>query len=348
MIQEFTGITIEALSACVPKQCVTSEDFSYLLNPREIRKFNKTTGINERRYASQSVTASDLGFQAASDLLTSLQNPDEIKALIFVSQTSDYKIPFTSNILQARLGLNQNILCLDINAGCAGFIQGLGTSYALAQSMNGKVLLIMAETLSKILDSKDKTTATLFGDAASALLIGYNRRNDIKSYFDYYSDGFNHDAIIIPRGGYRNPINSETIATFSNEKLNSELCLNMNGQKVFDFTLREIPKSIEHFLSKVNMSNDQIDYFLMHQSNKFIIDQIRRNLQIPKEKVPVNIHKFGNTSGVSIPLLIVTELKSKIAKPLKIILTGYGSGLSWGNSLIEITPNTIIKKLIEI
>mgnify|MGYP001128769445 CR=1 FL=1 len=348
MIQEFSGVKIEAISACVPKKRKRTEDFSDLLDPKEIRKFNRTTGISERRYVTGDVTATDLGYAAATNLLEEVNDISDIKALIFVSQTADYKIPFSSNILQSRLKLNQNILCLDINAGCAGFVQGLATSYALAQSIKGKVLLIVAETLSKILSSKDKTTTTLFGDGASAILIGNDKKNATKSFFDFYSDGAHYEAIIIPDGGYKNPVNENTLDSYGKERSAQKLHLRMDGPKVFDFTLREIPKSIEQFLDEINLMTDQVDYFFMHQSNKFIIEQIGRNLQLNKQKIPINIQRFGNTSGVSIPLLIVTTLHNKISEKLNLILTGYGSGLNWGNSFVEIDGNTIIKELIEI
>lgn len=348
MIQKFSGIRIEAISACVPKNRVSTEDFSELLDSKEIRKFNRTTGIHERRYACKNTTASDLAFAACLDLLSSYEHTDEIKALIFVSQTADYKIPFTSNILQSRLKLNQNILCLDINAGCAGFVQGLSASYAIAKSINGKVLLIVAETLSKILSEKDKTTTTLFGDGASAILIGQADHDSSRSYFDFYSDGTHFDAIIIPDGGYRNPVDEKNISNYTEEQQIQKLHLSMDGQAVFDFTMREIPQSIERFLNELNLNIDDIDYFLMHQSNKFIIEQIGRKLGINKTKLPININRFGNTSGVSIPLLLVTELSGKVNNKIQLVFTGYGSGLNWGNSLIELNQDTIINNLIEI
>lgn len=181
MYQVFNGIAIEGLASCVPKNIVKNEFFSELLSEKEIRMFEKTVGITERRWANENITASDLGFKAASELFADNSfDKKDIKCIIFVSQTSDFKIPFTSNILQDRLGLSKDILCLDINAGCAGFIQGMSTAYALANSMeDGKVLFIVAETLSKILSHKDRSTSMLFGDAASALIISKqnNRRH---------------------------------------------------------------------------------------------------------------------------------------------------------------------------
>ena len=349
-MQKFSGTRIEAISACVPKTTVKTTDFSHLLNQKDMRKFEKTTGIRERGHAQSMVTAADLAFYAAQDVLKEIKDKRDIKGLVFVSQTADYKIPFTSNILQHRLGLHNNLFCLDINAGCAGFVQGLSCAYSLAQSTNGKIMLIIAETLSKILSNKDKTTATLFGDGAAALLISNNPDDCSLSHFDFFSDGGNFDSIIIPDGGYRNPYSSESLKWHSdnNGNLNQGIHLSMDGQKVFDFTLREIPKSILSILTDTQNTTNTIDYFLMHQSNKFILNQIGRALELPKEKIPINIDRFGNTSGVSIPLIIVTELKDKIQEDKKIVLTGYGSGLNWGNCILTLKPDLCINDLIEI
>jgi len=236
MIQKFDNIFIEAIAACVPKDRVKNENFSNLLDPKEIRKFERTTGIKERRYANNTTTASDLGYIAAEKILDDKKCKSEIRALIFISQTSDYKIPFTSNILQCRLGLPQNILCLDINAGCAGFVQGLSTAYAIANTTKGKVLLIVAETLSKILSNQDRSTTMLFGDGAAAVLISKNETYSNSSCFNFFSDGAKFGAIMIPEGGYRNPINENTLNWKEDDKGNKNkgIHLTMDGPKVFD------------------------------------------------------------------------------------------------------------------
>lgn len=350
MNQKFQGIFIESIAACVPKKRITGAHFDYLLDTKELRKFEKTTGILERRYANDATTASDLGYVAAKKILEAEEDVSQIKVLLFLSQTSDYKIPFTSNILQDRLGLSKEILCIDINAGCAGFIQGLSMAYAQASSLeNGKVLLIVAETLSKILSPNDRSTSMLFGDAGSAVLIGKDSNAKETSYFNFFSDGANFDAIIIPEGGYRNPFTEETLnwQEDSTGNKSQKTHLTMDGARVFDFTLREIPKSIEALLKNNNINKEAIDAFLLHQSNRFIIKQIASRLGISNEKVLLNIDRFGNTSGVTIPLLMVTELaKETTFKTL--LLSGYGSGLNWGNCVIALSPKLKNYDLIEI
>ena len=351
MFQEFQGVEIMAITATVPKRKILNDSFAEILSPKELRIFEKTVGIVERRWADDNITASDLGFAAANNLFEKFEvKKDEIDCLIFLSQTSDFKIPFTSNILQDRLGLKKQILCLDINAGCAGFIQGLSTSFAIAKTLQkrGKVLFIVAETLSKILSCKDRSTSMLFGDGAAAVLIGNTDAKSSSSFFNFFSDGLNSEAIQIPDGGYRNGISKESFEVVIDEKGNqkSKLNLSMDGPKVFDFTLREISASIEDLLNKSNTAKESVDFFLLHQSNQFIIKQIASQLQVSQEKALLNIKDFGNTSGVSIPLLICSKAK-ELSKSDKVVMSGYGSGLNWGNSIINIS-NAKIFKITEI
>lgn len=350
MYQEFQGVEIKAISACVPKNKITNDSFENLLLPKELRVFEKTVGILERRWADEKVTASDLGFAAAVHLFEqSGTNKEEIDCLIFLSQTPDYKIPFTSNILQHKLGLKKSVLCLDINAGCAGFVQGLSTSFSIAKSLKKKkVLFIVAETLSKILSNKDRSTAMLFGDGAAALLIENSENSDSKSVFNFFSDGGNADAIKIPDGGYRNNVTSQSFLITEDEKgnLKNQLHLAMDGPRVFDFTLREIAPSINTLLEESHTSKDSIDYFLLHQSNQFIIKQIAAKLEVPSEKMLFNIADFGNTSGVSIPLLICSNY-DKFEEAKLLLMSGYGSGLNWGNCITGLA-STKIYSTIEI
>lgn len=348
MFQNFEGVDIKAITGCVPKRRILNSEFANLLSEKEIRSFEKIVGIKERRWAEADVTASDLGYAAAQDLFEKYPcDKADIDCLIFLSQTADYQIPFTSNILQAKLGIKSEVLCLDINAGCAGFIQGLSTCFALVKSLEKgkKALFIVAETLSKILSLQDRGTTMLFGDGASAILIENTENKESKTSFNFYSDGANADAIQILDGGYRNVVTNEsfevTIDKDGNQK--SKLNLSMDGPKVFDFTLREISPSIMALLNKSNTVKESIDFFLLHQSNQFIIKQIASQLQIQSEKMLLNIKEYGNTSGVSIPLLMCSNNELLTNNSKKIVMSGYGSGLNWGNCIININNAKIFK-----
>ena len=351
MFQKFNGVIIEHISSCVPLRTIKNNFFHSLFNDKELKMFEKTVGIFERRWVDKNVTASDLGYNAASDILNKNDTyKNNIKSLIFLSQTSDYKIPFTSNILQHRLGLEKEILCLDINAGCAGFIQGLSTAFSIASTLQKgqKVLLVIAETLSKILSSSDRSTTMLFGDGASAILISKTEEVTDESFFNFYSDGGMYKAIMIPDGGFRNVATEESFKAISDDKNESKnrLQLTMDGPSVFDFTLREIYPSIDELFKYYKQDLFKVDKFLFHQSNKFIIKQIAAKLAVGEDKVPINIQDYGNTSGVSIPLIISSFYKS-FSKSDKVVFSGYGSGLNWGNCIIDISK-TIIEPIQEI
>lgn len=344
MHTNFDGIEIIGLASSVPEVQVNNSFFEHLLNEKEMRMFEKTVGIKERRWASVNVTASDLGYHAANDLILKLGiSKSDIGSIIFLSQTSDYIIPFTSNILQHRLNLSNSIICLDINAGCAGFIQGLYTAFSMVDSLpNGKVvLLIVAETLSKIISKSDRSTSMLFGDGASAIIVGKSKRA-AETCFNFFSDGSKFESIIIPDGGFRNGFSKKSFETQKDEKNNEKTALNlhMNGQSVFDFTLREVAAGINSLISDTGSSINEIDFFILHQSNNYIINQIAAQLEVPIQKMLVNIQSFGNTSGVSIPL-VISDYHNDVHNANKIMLSGYGSGLNWGNCLINLSRTKI-------
>lgn len=351
MNQSFSGVQISAISGCVPSNIVTNDFFQNLLSPKEMRVFEKTVGILERRWADEYTTASDLGFRAALEIVENSDiNKQDIEALIFLSQTPDYKIPFTSNILQHRLNLKRELLCLDINAGCAGFIQGLSTAFSIAKTLKPgkKVLLIVAETLSKILSKNDRSTSMLFGDGACALIIENTENEEAKAFFNFFTDGSNYNAIIIPDGGYRNEPQVSSFDIHIDEVGNqkNKLQLAMDGPKVFDFTLREIVPGIKWIIDYSDIRINEVDFCLLHQSNQFIIKQIAAQLGIDSSKVLININKYGNTSGVSIPLLIIDNRKV-LVNSRNVLLSGYGSGLNWANVILDLS-SCKIHEVIEI
>lgn len=330
MIQQFESIGIKTLTTCIPSQVVTNDQIAKdIWSEKEQKMFEKTVGIKERRWSSKDVKSSDLGLSASRSALENIDLKD-IKIVIFLSQTPDFKIPFTSNILQSKLGLSNDVNCIDVNAGCNGFIQGLSMAFSMALTLeeNDLVLLVVAETLSRLLNSGDKTTYPLFGDAAAAMVVGKNSQFG-KSYFNFFSNGDEHQAIIV-----KNMNNSK-------EGLIREF-LTMQGEKVFDFTMSEVAKGINKLLQQTNTLISDFSKVALHQSNRLIIKQITSELGVPKDRVLINIEKFGNTSGVSIPLAL-SDLINEGKEGELVLCSGYGSGLSWGNCILSL-KNTLIKK----
>ena len=347
-ISTFNSIEIECISSCVPKNKIYNKDYPVLFNQKEKETIIKNTNIHERRIAPEDMFTSDLAFTASQAIFDDPSEdvkPEEVKALIFLSQTHDYKMPFSSNILQHNLNIPSDCLCIDINAACSGFITGLQTAYSIANTLlTGKVLFVISETMSKIVSKKDRKTTLLFGDGASALVISNSIKNKSNSYFMSFSDGEYADAIKIHSGGSRYPINLKDIAIKKHEdgSERNNFQLEMDSLGVYNFTMKRIPPSVIKMNSFLNLDANNIDYYVFHQANNFIINRFIKKLKIEKDKVAVNIDRFGNTSGVSIPLAITTELKNK--KNLETIhCVGFGAGLSWGNAIINLSQTNILK-----
>ena len=345
---KFNNVGISAISACVPKTIVDNKTLVDILPEEEVIKTIENIGIKEKRFADKDVCSSDLCFKAAEQLLNDNNiDRNSIDALIFLSQTPDYKIPATAPILQHRLGLPKTTLCFDMNMACSGYVYALSTAFAYAslQGIN-RVLLLVGETFSKITSPLDKVNAPLYGDAGTATLVEKGGFSD--SHFTLYSDGSGKDAVIIPAGGYRNPTTQDNLKEVEKEdgNIRSEHQIFMDGMDVFNFALSVVPRSIKEMINIAQITLDDVDYIIFHQANKFMTDFFVKKLKYPLAKVPYCIDRYGNTSSASVPLTIVSELKTDDLKGKKIILCGFGAGLSWATAFMEIN-NCNVSPIIE-
>ena len=337
-ILKFNDIGIAAIAACVPPKVEYNKDLGYFMSEEEIQKAIQNIGIEERRVAEKDVCASDLCFKAAEKLMED-NNIDKstIDALIFVSQTSDYHQPATAPILQYRLGLSKGTLSFDINLACSGYVYGLSTAYAYAcQPGINRVLLLVGETMSKIVSRRDKVNTPLFGDAGTATLVEKGEYG--KSVFSLHSDGSGSEVMMIPDGGFRNPTTADSLAeeTDSNGDVRTRLQFRMDGMAVFNFGMSEEPRDVKNLLAEAGLELSQLDLLIYHQANKFMTDFFTKWLKFDKSKTPYSIRKFGNTSSASIPLTVVTEVKEKYPERKNVIFSGFGAGLSWGSVLLDL------------
>ena len=330
------NVGISAMSACVPKKVFCNKDLGYLISEHEIEKTIESIGIVERRIADEDVCASDLCYKAAVQLMEDNHiDPDTIDVLLFMSQTSDYRIPATSCILQHRLGLPKMTACLDLSLGCSGYVFALSTAFAYA-SMEGvrRVLLLDGETFSKIVNRKDKVDWPLYGDGATATLI---EKGDYgEAAFMLNTDGSGEDAVKI-HAGMRHKITPDSLVEHEQEEGNvrNELEVYMDGMDVFNFAIRVVPRSVKTLAKECGLEVDDIDYLVFHQSNKFMTDFFIKKLKFPPERVPYCIQKYGNTSSTSVPLTIVSELADKLNGNHRVMMCGFGAGLSWGTALLQ-------------
>ena len=331
----FQGVGIKAMSACVPPGVVDNRDLGYLIPEEEIDKTINNIGIEQRRIADADVTASDLCYKAARQLMDDNGiDPASIDVLLFMSQTPDYRIPATSCLLQHRLGLPRETMCFDISLGCSGYLYALSTAFAYA-SMQGinRVLLLDGETFSKIVNRRDKVDWPLYGDAGTATLV---EKGDYgTSTFMLNTDGSGEDVLKV-HAGMRHPITADSCVEREREdgNIRTELEVFMDGMDVFNFAISKVPKSIKLLLQQTNRTIDDVDYLVFHQANRFMMDFFVKKLKISPEHVPYCIGKYGNTSSASLPLTIVSELAGKLDGEHTVVMSAFGAGLSWGSAMV--------------
>ena len=348
---KFENVGIAGIAACVPSNKIVNYNYTENFTAEEAREVTDKTGIMERRFALPGVTASDLCFAAAEKLITDLNiDKAEIDLLIFVSQTPDYRMPATSVLLQNRLGLSMQTMALDISLGCSAFVYALSVVYSIMEKSGlRKALLLDGETRSRVYSSKDRKTAFLFGDAGVAAIIEKGEHFG-KSFFSLNSDGSREDLIKIKAGGYRFPSSPDTFiekVIDEHGNMRSDEHGYMEGADVFNFVLREIPPDIKRLevFSKISFSS--LDYYLFHQANDYMNGYLAKKLKLPADKVPSSIAKFGNTSSVSIPLTIVSQLQGKLTENKNAMLCGFGVGMSWATAFLSFNQ-CYISDLVEI
>lgn len=350
-IFSFENVGISGISAAVPKQVINNYKHNILFDKEDIKEVVDKIGVKERRFADEFTCSSDLCYAAAESLITDMNiNRGDIDLLIFITQTPDYRMPANSILLQDRLKLPSTTIAFDINLGCSAFLYGLAVAYSMIDSGIVKnALLLDGETRSKVYSQKDRKTAFLFGDAGIAALIQSGKKFN-KSWFSLNSDGSRESLIKIPAGGYRNMSSVDTLTEKVVDEygnIRSEEQGYMEGADVFNFVIREVPKDFKRLIERSQIDVASIDYFVFHQANSYINRFLARKMKLPAYKIPTTIEKFGNTSSVSIPLTIVSELKENLKNHKRLLLSGFGVGLSWGTALLEV-EDCYIGKIVEI
>ena len=335
---QFEGVGITAISAAVPKRVIRNREYTEVFSVEEAKDIVEKTGIEERRFADDETCSSDLCFAAAEKLIADNHiNKEEIDLLIFISQTPDYRMPATSCTLQHRLGLPNSTIAFDITLGCSAFLYGLSVVYGMMERSGlRKALLLDGETRSKVYSPRDRRSAFLFGDGGVAALIERDSKFG-KSTFSLNTDGSRADLIMIPAGGYRKMSSAETVVEkvideFGNMRSDEQGY--MRGGDVFNFVIREIPRDIKNTVAYAGKEMDSFDYVVFHQANNFINSYIAKKMKLENAKIPSTIAKFGNTSSVSVPLTIVSELQGKLNGKKELLLTAFGVGMTWATGII--------------
>lgn len=305
------------------------------------RKLMDVMGYDRHRLVEPGVCVSDLvGFGMRHLFDRALLGRDDFDALILVTQSPDHFLPPTSNIIQGQLNLRQDILCLDINQGCAGFLIGLIQAFLLLEQESiRKVVLVNADVMSRKTSAKDRNSYPLVGDAASITII----ERDVESsliHANLKMDGVRSQVLMIPAGGFRLPSSQETavLEDVGDNNLRAKDHLRMDGAAVFNFVQVEVPPLIESLLACAGASIEQVDYFLCHQPNRFMLQKLADKMKVPYAKMPMNIvEHFGNSSGVTIPMAVVYNLGRRLEQEkCCVCLVGFGVGLTWSSMLMNL------------
>lgn len=341
----FDGVGVTALAAAVPHTVINNYEYTQYFDKAQVKQVVDKVGIYQRRFADASTCSSDLCFAAAEKLIAD-NNIDrsEIDLLIFISQTSDYRMPATSVILQHRLGLANTTIAFDINLGCSAFMYGLSVAYSMMQHSGlRKALVLDGETRSKVYSPKDRRTAFLFGDGGVAALVERNEKFG-KSHFSLNSDGSRENLIKINGGGYRMPSSEETLRERVVDEygnIRNEEQGYMNGADVFNFVIVEIPKDLKRLLAETGTDVHSLDYYVFHQANNFINSYLAKKLKLDTSKIPSTVEKYGNTSSVSVPLTIVDQLKGKMSGEKRLLLSAFGVGMTWASAIVPFVDLSI-------
>lgn len=350
----FTGKKISAILGVLPETASYFDDEvnNYNFPPKQTMRLKQVMGFESHRLAKFNSFASDFCIYGIERLIKEkVIDKKEIGAILVVTLSPDYFLPQISNIIQGRLDFSEDVICLDIAQGCCGYLIGLMEAFLLLDRLQGKkVILCNADVLSKKVSRKDRNDFPLIGDGA-AITIVENDGNADDIYYLMKMDGKRRNALHIPAGGFRSPNSPETgiLHDVGDGNLRALDHMHMDGAEVFNFVQKEVPPCIDEILRWSGNLKEDIDYYLFHQPNRFMLQKLREKIQIPKEKFFNNlVTKYGNPSGVSIPMLITDNLADEltVSKSHKCCLSAFGSGLAWGSMIISL-GNMKFCKLIE-
>lgn len=327
-----TGVALKGIATCVPARSFDNLTDASGFEPGEVRKVVAMAGVNRRRIADRDTCSTDLCHAAAERLLSELKwERDSIDGLIMVTQTPDYIMPSSSCVLHKRLGLSTRCAAFDLGLGCSGYVYGLWLA-AMMLKTGGlrRVLLLHGETPTQYADQGDRAVSLLFGDAGSATALELDDEADGSAWqFVLGTDGAGYDQLIVEAGGFRNRFAED-------RRLHN---VKMNGAGVFNFTIGVVPALIEETLHAATLTSADVDFYVFHQSNRFIINHLASKCDLPPAKVPLTLEAFGNTGGPSVPLTMTMGIPASArSRTLQVMLLGYGVGLSWGAALLPMAP----------
>lgn len=333
--------SIRAVEYHLPERVVSTADLAREFPEWSAEKIESKTGIGARHISAEGECASDLAVEAARKLFASgVASPADIDYILLCTQSPDHFLPTTACLLQHRLGIPTSAGALDFNLGCSGYIYGLGLAEGLIFSGQARsVLLLTAETYSKFINQRDRSVRTVFGDAAAAtLLTAVESAEPRIGPFLYGTDGSGGPNLIVPAGAMRQPRTGASGSAVADDQGNvrSQDDLYMNGPEIFSFTLSAVPEMVAGVLKRAGLALDDIDLFVFHQANRYMLDHLRKRLRIPPEKFYMFLENCGNTVSSTIPIALKHAAQQGVLKAdSRVMLVGFGVGYSWGATLLR-------------
>jgi len=322
----------------LPEQISTSDDLQAEFPNWDSKKFQSKIGISQRHIANPDETAVDLGVRAAEKVLSHFDKK-KIDFLLFCTQSPDFFLPTSACVIQERLQLPIGIGALDYNLGCSGYIYGLAIAKGLLLSnIANNVLLVVAETYSKHIYKKDIANRAIFGDGAAATIIANTAQNEGIGEFVLGTDGSGKNNLIVHNGAFRSSFdNAPDEIKYGTSSIYTKNHLYMNGPEIFNFTIDKVPALVDSVLKKNDIAINDIDLFIFHQANKYMLNYLRRKINIPKDKFYINIENTGNTVSATIPIALSECINRKVVgSGNKVMLVGFGVGYSWGATVITL------------
>lgn len=328
---------IKAIDYYLPEQVLTNEQLSAEFPEWSADKITSNVGVNKRYLSAENETSLDMAIQAAEKLFSSGRvKREEIDFVLFCTQSPDYYLPTSACIIQDRLQLSTNCGALDFNLGCSGYVYGLSLAKGLLHgNIALNILLLTGETYTKYLHPADKGNRTIFGDAATASVISTTGFAEIGD-FCLGTDGSGEKNLILETGGARNPekINNVWYDNEGNPKSSDHIF--MDGSEIFSFTISAVPRLIKDILEKSCFQLEDIDLFILHQCNQYILEYLRKKMKIDPDKFYLYLSEVGNTVSSTIPIAIVEAIKDNTLKEgMRVVLTGFGVGYSWGACILQ-------------
>lgn len=334
------GIIIKSIEYYLPDSIITNEDLQKENPQWNMNNVIRKSGVIKRHIAKDEETALDLSQKACDKLFNKKENDKgDIDGIIYCTQSPDYIMPANSFLLHKYLDLSNSVFAYDFNHACTGYIYGLSMAYAFIKSGIAKqILLVNSETYSKYINNRDRSARVLFGDGAAVSIVEKSTENRGIIDLELASSGKNYDLFYIPAGGIRMPKSCETSKEYEDDRGNirAKENIHMDGMRVWAFINSSVPKQINKLLKRNNIDKSDIDIFIFHQASQMTIDTLIKILRLDREKVFINICNIGNTVSASIPIAIKDAIsQGKIKRGQKVLLSGFGVGMSYGTILME-------------